>query len=50
MSLIRDLEIKAVEWKDELEVEKGIEKVLNKQRFIFPEDWLYVERVQSEYR
>lgn len=49
VTILQELNHKSKTWKAELETQKTVEKLLQRQRFLFPEDWLFCERVQHEY-
>ncbi|ORY38141.1 dynein heavy chain [Rhizoclosmatium globosum] len=49
ITFVQELKKKLVEWGEDVEVFKQSQKVLEKQRFVFPNDWLWVENVEGEW-
>ncbi|KAI9339082.1 dynein heavy chain [Obelidium mucronatum] len=49
ITFVQELKKKLVAWGEDMEVYKASQKVLEKQRFVFPGDWLYVEHVEGEW-
>ncbi|KAJ3265095.1 hypothetical protein HDU77_006529 [Chytriomyces hyalinus] len=49
ITFVQDLKKKLVSWGEDVELFKTSEKVLERQRFVFPSDWLYVENVEGEW-
>ncbi|KAJ3019014.1 UNVERIFIED_CONTAM: hypothetical protein HDU68_010891 [Siphonaria sp. JEL0065] len=49
ITFVQELKKKLVGWGEDMEVFKSSQKVLEKQRFVFPGDWLYVENVEGEW-
>jgi dynein cytoplasmic 1 heavy chain len=49
VTLLQDLRHKSTDWRKNIEDQKSVEKLLERQRFMFPDEWLYLDRVQSEY-
>ncbi|KAJ3071427.1 hypothetical protein HDU98_005356 [Podochytrium sp. JEL0797] len=46
---VQELKKKVAAWTEDMEVYKASQKVLEKQRYMFPGDWLYVENVEGEW-
>lgn len=49
VTLLQGMKNKSVEWNDQLQEEVGAETLLQKNRFQFPNEWVYTERVASEF-
>ena len=51
INLVRfqELRNRAEAWGKEVKAQAGVEKMLERQRFVFPSDWLYSERVVGEW-
>jgi dynein heavy chain 1 len=49
ITFIQDLRTKMAVWKGLVDVFKSGEKILDRQRYPFPSDWLYVEAVSAEW-
>ncbi|KAI8619674.1 dynein heavy chain [Chytriomyces sp. MP71] len=49
ITFVQDLKKKLVQWSEDVELFKSSQKVLERQRFVFPSDWLYVENVEGEW-
>mmetsp|Transcript_1490 Transcript_1490/g.2131 ORF Transcript_1490/g.2131 Transcript_1490/m.2131 type:complete len:4632 (-) Transcript_1490:106-14001(-) len=46
---LQELNQNANTWQEDIKAQQGVEKMLDKQRFMFPNDWLYAEQVIGEY-
>ena len=49
ITFVQDIKKKAKKWEPEIKLFIESEKTLEKQRYQFPNDWLYVDRVQGEW-
>ncbi|KAJ3135949.1 hypothetical protein HK100_002228 [Physocladia obscura] len=49
ITFVQDLKKKLGPWSGEVGIFKASQKVLDKQRFPYPNDWLYVENVEGEW-
>jgi len=49
VSLLQELKKSSKDWSAALDLQKNVEKLLQRQRFFFSPDWLYSDRVQGEY-
>eukprot|EP00457_Paulinella_chromatophora_P000017 gb/GEZN01000017.1/.p1 GENE.gb/GEZN01000017.1/~~gb/GEZN01000017.1/.p1 ORF type:complete len:4783 (-),score=794.37 gb/GEZN01000017.1/:118-14466(-) len=50
VTLLQNLRKKAPEWKSTVETHLAVEKLLQRQRYLFPSDWLFGGRLQGEYK
>ena len=50
VTLLQGLRGKAEGWKEEVAKQQSVEQLLQRQRFLFPSDWLFSERVDGEWR
>eukprot|EP00463_Aulacantha_scolymantha_P001387 TRINITY_DN2002_c0_g1_i1.p1 TRINITY_DN2002_c0_g1~~TRINITY_DN2002_c0_g1_i1.p1 ORF type:complete len:180 (-),score=23.14 TRINITY_DN2002_c0_g1_i1:293-832(-) len=50
VTLLQELNAKGKTWKPECETQKTIEQVLTRQRYAFPEDWLWSDKITQELR
>jgi dynein heavy chain 1 len=46
---IQELKKNQQKWQNEMDKQKSGQKLLEKQRFKFPDDWLWVDQVESEW-
>ncbi|KAJ3290947.1 hypothetical protein HK104_006430 [Borealophlyctis nickersoniae] len=49
ITFVQDLKKKLVKWTAEVEIFRNGQKVLERQRFQFPNDWLYVDNIDGEW-
>lgn len=49
ITFVSDLKAKVKKWTPEIELFETGQKVLERQRYQFPSDWLYVDQVESEW-
>ena len=49
IELIREIRGRKLGWEDSLERLKGGEKILKKQKFVFPEKWIPISQITSEW-
>lgn len=49
VTLLQELNKKSKGWAVELETQGQVEKLLERQRFVFPTDWLSIERISGEW-
>ena len=49
ITFVQDLKKKLSKWTENVELYKISQKALERQRFVFPSDWLYVENVEGEW-
>jgi dynein heavy chain 1 len=49
ITLLQGLKRKVGAWTEDVELFESGEKVLERQRYVFPEDWRFVEMVKSEW-
>ena len=50
VTLLQGLRVKAEGWKEEVARQQSVEQLLQRQRFHFPSDWLFSERVEGEWK
>eukprot|EP00808_Paulinella_micropora_P012801 g22584.t1 len=50
VTLLQNLKKKAPEWKETVDTHLSVEKLLQRQRYLFPSDWLFGARLQGEYK
>ena len=50
VTLLQGLKVKAEGWKEEVARQQSVEQLLQRQRFHFPSDWLFSERVEGEWK
>jgi len=46
---LQELKNKSQTWEADMKAQVGVEKMLERQRYLFPQDWLYSERVIGEW-
>mmetsp|Transcript_12145 Transcript_12145/g.29873 ORF Transcript_12145/g.29873 Transcript_12145/m.29873 type:complete len:4768 (-) Transcript_12145:256-14559(-) len=49
ITTLEELKKKANYWGKEIKAQAGVEKMLERQRYLFPSDWMYSERVVGEF-
>ncbi|GAA6000808.1 hypothetical protein JCM10207_004669 [Rhodosporidiobolus poonsookiae] len=49
ITFVQDLKRKVKKWTPEIEIFSSGQKTLERQRYQFPSDWLYVEQVENEW-
>lgn len=49
ITFVQDLKRKVEQWAPEIQQFSGGEKTLERQRYAFPSDWLYVDQIQGEW-
>ncbi|KAJ3099515.1 hypothetical protein HDU96_010687, partial [Phlyctochytrium bullatum] len=49
ITYVQDLKRKLSQWSDDMEVFRQSQKVLERQRFLFPSDWLFIDNVEGEW-
>jgi dynein heavy chain 1 len=49
ITFVQDLKRKVQKWSPELEQFGSGQKTLERQRYAFPGDWLYVDQIQGEW-
>lgn len=49
ITFVQDLKKKMVVWKSSVEVFRNGQKLMEKQRFSFPKDWIYMEAIDGEW-
>ncbi|OCF56381.1 dynein heavy chain 1, cytosolic [Kwoniella mangroviensis CBS 10435] len=49
ITFVQDLKRKVVKWGPEIEEFNSGQKTLERQRYLFPSDWLYVDQMQGEW-
>ncbi|KAJ3331033.1 hypothetical protein HDU76_004259 [Blyttiomyces sp. JEL0837] len=49
ISFVQDLKKKLANWSNEVELFRQSQKTLEKQRFQFPNDWLFMDNVEGEW-
>jgi dynein heavy chain 1 len=46
---VQELKRKVSSWSDDVELYKASQKTLEKNRFRFPDDWLYIDHLEGEW-
>lgn len=49
ITFVQDLKRKVQQWGPEIQQFSGGQKTLERQRYSFPQDWLYVDQIQGEW-
>jgi dynein heavy chain 1 len=49
ITFVQDLKRKVEQWAPEIQQFSGGQKTLERQRYAFPQDWLYVDQIQGEW-
>ena len=49
ITFVQDIKKKVPSWSEQMEIFKTSQKSLERQRYLFPSDWLYVDQVHGEW-
>ncbi|RIA96574.1 dynein heavy chain [Glomus cerebriforme] len=49
ITFVQDLNLKVAKWEQDVEIFRNGQKTLERQRYQFPSDWIYIDQIENEW-